>query len=118
MKLAVWVLCALLVVALATPPSAGELKYANGQMDWTVTGCSKPAPPALSNADSDALNRSVNRYAAYVGEINGYTACLSQEAEQDMRRINDIILAKMRAAQKEALREADDLRVQLFTRTE
>ena len=118
MKLAIYAVSALSVLALTAPISAGELSNVNGKIEWTVTGCAKPEAPVLDNSDAEALNRSVNRYAGYVEQINAYTECLTREAEQDMRRIYDIILKKMREAQQEAIRDADDVRVKLFTRTE
>ena len=114
---------AAVVIALAqTPARGGEIGSQSGRCAlsgtgagpcaWTSTKCKRPAPPMLYSGSTQELNQSSAALNKYVGDLNVYMKCVSDEAQGDAKTAVDAVQAGTSKAQTDATAEFNRLKSQ------
>ncbi|MER2519351.1 MAG: hypothetical protein ABTQ34_01540 [Bdellovibrionales bacterium] len=84
------------VVLAAVPAMAGTLTFSGGQGNWKSTKCIEPsAPPSLQETNPEtpasSMNAMMTQYNEYVGAMQAYMNCVSDEAQNDANTANKTI---------------------------
>lgn len=84
-------------VFFAAPALAGVLAVDQGQLKWTSTDCPSPMQPdSVLKADREAkarhMNSLVEKHNDYVGQVQTYMDCLSNEAKRDADKASQDII--------------------------
>ncbi len=106
------------VLLLSAPALAGNVTVTNGQAGWQSTQCAAPSiPPSLTVADrmtpADDMNTRVLQYNEYVGLMQIYMECMSNEAQNDANLTAQAIVNAGQATIEQAHKSVDALGVPL-----
>jgi hypothetical protein len=109
-----------------TGANAGELNvYPEGAATYTFTECAEPTAPDVTEKDfakASKSRRTRNNLARahndYVGKLNAWFTCLSEEAGRDVQIYYNAVNASLAARQQMAINRAEEMRRALNLKTD
>ncbi|MHA1566419.1 MAG: hypothetical protein ACTSX7_13990 [Alphaproteobacteria bacterium] len=91
------------VLTAHSSAQSGEIKQQNGRQIWVSEACEPPLAPAVNRDDAQGLNQSIIGFNRFVGLVDAYNQCLSQEAARDVEAFVGVVNNSVRDLQDEAI---------------